>query len=288
MNLAAAGGWVVVADLAADGWVVVDLAAADGWVVAVEAAAAADGWVVVDLAAAADGWVVAAAAVDGGSWPPPPITIPNSMDAGLCAIMLCGAAGSGKTTVAAFLRRHTPNITELTFAAPLKTICLRAGRLLLPPDAAASLTADHFHDPVLKATPLEVDGHERGRSGLTPRAIMQVLGTDILRDVLGPDVFIGPVLAGAARAAAAKQHIVVSDVRFANEMGTARVLAALGFRVVRLRIVRKEASVGGGGAHASEKEASSLPVDAVVPNNGTMEELEGAVLAAIAQTSPHP
>jgi hypothetical protein len=209
------------------------------------------------------------------------------MDAGLCAIMLCGAAGSGKTTVAAFLRRHTPNITELTFAAPLKTICLRAGRLLLPPDAAASLTADHFHDPVLKATPLEVDGHERGRSGLTPRAIMQVLGTDILRDVLGPDVFIGPVLAGAARAAAAKQHIVVSDVRFANEMGTAGVLAALGFRVVRLRIVRKEASVGGG-AHASEKEASSLPVDAVVPNNGTMEELEGAVLAAIAQTSPHP
>jgi hypothetical protein len=206
----------------------------------------------------------------------------------LCAIMLCGAAGSGKTTVAAVLRRHIPNITELTFAAPLKTICLRAGRLLLPPDVGASLTADHFHDPVLKATPLEVevDGHERGRNALTPRAIMQVLGTDILRGVLGPDVFIGPVLAGAARAAAAKQHIVVSDVRFANEMGTAPALAALGFRVVRLRIVRKEASVDS--AHASEAEASSLPVDAVVANNGTMEELEAAVLAAIAQTSPHP
>jgi hypothetical protein len=86
-------------------------------------------------------------------------------------------------------------------------------------------------------------------------------------------------------------------VRFANEMGTAGALAALGFRVVRLRIVRKEASVGDGGsgnglgpahAHASEKEVDTLPVDAVVPNNGTMEELEGAVLAAIAQTSPHP
>jgi hypothetical protein len=98
------------------------------------------------------------------------------------------------------------------------------------------------------------------------------------------------LLARAAEAAAAGKHIVVSDVRFPNEAAVAAPLQAMGYRVIRLRIVR-EAGVGtaattaattasaAASAHISETGTEDLPVDAVITNNGSVADLSAALLA---------
>jgi hypothetical protein len=193
------------------------------------------------------------------------------------AVLLCGRAHAGKSTAAACLMAAVPGFTELSFAGPLKAICLDACRLLLPRAAVEAVTAEWFHDPVLKATPLQFL-----ETPLTPRVIMQTLGTDVLRAHLGPDVFVHGLLARAAEAAAAGKHIVVSDVRFPNEAAVAAPLQAMGYRVIRLRIVR-EAGFGTAAttaaAHISETGAEDLPVDAVITNNGSVADLSTALLA---------
>jgi hypothetical protein len=196
------------------------------------------------------------------------------------AVLLCGRAHAGKSTAATCLLAAVPGFTELSFAGPLKAICLDACRLLLPRAAAEAVTVEWFHDPVLKATPLQF------LKTLTPRVIMQTLGTDVLRAHLGPDVFVHGLLARAAEAAAAGKHIVVSDVRFPNEAAVTAPLQAMGYRVIRLRIVR-EAGVGtaattasaAASAHISETGAEDLPVDAVITNNGSVADLSAALLA---------
>ncbi len=197
----------------------------------------------------------------------------------LVAVMLCGAAGSGKSTAAAALLQATPNMVELSFASRLKAICLLTGQLLMGADTAAVLTPQHFTDPTLKEAPLRAsDG------AMTPRRIMQTMGTDILRAVLGPDCFVTALLGDAARAASANQHVVISDVRFPNEADTASALRAMGFIVLRVRVDRRvdrnvRAVRTVRALHVSESFVGTLPVDVVLENGGTVEDLARAVVA---------
>jgi hypothetical protein len=202
----------------------------------------------------------------------------------LVAVMLCGAAGSGKSTAAAALLKATPDMVELSFASRLKTICLLTGQLLMGADTAAVLTPLHFYDPALKEQPLSTGTGTSAGGAMTPRRIMQTMGTDILRAVLGPDCFVTALLEDAARAAAANQHVVISDVRFPNEADAATALRAMGFTVLRVRVDRGAVgavrAVGAVGAvHASESFVATLPVDVVLENGGTVEDLARAVVA---------
>lgn len=119
-------------------------------------------------------------------------------------IALTGAAGSGKDTVAAHLvRAH--HFTQLAFADPLRAM-VAAGFGVGPRD----LERDR------KELPLDW-------LGVSPRYLLQTLGTEWGRGLIHPDVWL-MVLKRRLDLALDAGHLrfVISDVRFENEAALVR------------------------------------------------------------------
>lgn len=117
---------------------------------------------------------------------------------------LTGAAGSGKSTAAAYLQ--TKGFTLVKFAGPLKDMCRAIG---------------------MSESMIEGDEKERPASmlqGKTPRQAMQWLGTEWGRDMIGPHFWIGLWEARALDVLDQGGRVVVDDCRFENEADAVRKL----------------------------------------------------------------
>ena len=112
-------------------------------------------------------------------------------------IGLIGFKNSGKDTVADYLvRQH--GFRKYAFADPVKEICKIMFRLDL----------EQLHDPVRKE---QLDE----RWGMTPRTMMQKVGTDMIRNMWGEDFWVRNM--NARVPSHGSDRVVVSDVRFRNE-----------------------------------------------------------------------
>lgn len=160
---------------------------------------------------------------------------------------LAGAKRSGKDTVADYLVRDRGFI-KYALAEPLKRAC----RALF----------DFSEDQVLGDAKDVPDL----RYGQTPRAFLQMLGTEFVRDRVGCDFFVDRFRDFHSRHPGA--DIVVSDVRFQNEIDAIR---SLGGTVVLLS--RAAACTCN---HRSE-DVATLDVDHRVSNDGSVAELRAAV-----------
>ena len=168
---------------------------------------------------------------------------------------LTGHAGAGKDTVADLLRAAHGG-RKIAFAGPLKAACASLFRL----------TPDQLHDPVAKET---LDP----RWGRTPRQILQVVGTDLLRAQFDVDVFRKSARFGIEAALAAGETlVVVSDCRFENEAALVRELGGVVWHVRRATRGTTET------AHVSEQTLAVAPSDVVVANDGTLDDLRARVL----------
>lgn len=156
-------------------------------------------------------------------------------------IGLVGKKGSGKDTAADFLVNKY-QFEKKAFADPLKLV---VQHLFL-------LEKDDLHDPVKKE---KVDS----RWGLSPRQMMQMVGTDMVRTSLGEDFWLKHM--GFSFASSSSRHLVVSDVRFENEAQWVR--HNLG---VLIRIHSKEITPPLD-THVSENEMEQIEVDLVLYNN---------------------
>lgn len=128
-------------------------------------------------------------------------------------IGLVGPRGSGKSTVASHLSK-AHGFVEVAFATPLKD------------GLAALFDVDRrlFDDPELK------DAAHADLAGRTPRAVMQHVGTDVVRRTYGEDFFVERMRRRLDGLGASR--VVVSDVRFPNE---AALIRRLGGEVVFVR-----------------------------------------------------
>jgi GTPase SAR1 family protein len=128
-------------------------------------------------------------------------------------IALTGPKGVGKTTVARALISN-PNLDRpvdiLSFAGPLKAM---AG-VLLPP---AAFTPEGKEDAAL------------GLCGVSPRIILQTLGTDWGRTLIHKDVWVEAMRRRISASSA--RTIIIDDLRFDNE---ARMVVELGGRIIAL------------------------------------------------------
>ena len=172
-------------------------------------------------------------------------------------IGLCGYARSGKDTVADLLVKEH-GFVKVRFA-----------------DALKRGLAEMFG-----LTPDQLDGDEKETElpwlGVSPRYLMQTLGTEWGRSLVHPDIWV----------LATKKHmehlvqngntrIVISDVRFRNE---AVLVASLGPLV---RIERPRA--GPANNHISEDgSAVAVFVDTIVKNEGSLEDLSNKVTKLVA------
>lgn len=167
------------------------------------------------------------------------------------------APGSGKSLFARYLR-YQIGAVSLKFATPLKEV---AGRLVeamgYSPSKAAAFIEGAAKEQLIP---------ELGVSG---RQLLQTLGTDWGRKVLGPDIWVNLVMKEVARRVAKSDRFVIDDMRFPNEHAAVTRAGGTVIKVVRSGVPKSD-------AHPSEGGLEACGFDYIVYNNGTREDLEGA------------
>jgi hypothetical protein len=173
-------------------------------------------------------------------------------------IGLTGLAGSGKDTVAKILVREH-NFAGVAFADPIRAML---GALLFRVGADGSWMTDRE----LKERPTPV-------VGVSYRELAQTLGTEWGR-AINPDFWVNIAGDRIERLIGAGCSIVISDVRFPNEVEWIRARGGEVWHIAREQVdpVRE---------HVSEEHIAELPCDLVIDNSGTLEELAAHVNAAL-------
>lgn len=225
-------------------------------------------------------------------------------------IGISGVAGAGKDTCADFLVRKE-NFVKVSLADPIKRaardIFAFSEEQLWGPSAMRNASDERYPR---YHTMVDVDGFgyrcaccgrclvdgapPREQCLLTPRYALQQFGTEYGRHCYAP-IWIEYTLRVAKKLSEedgwsytpaggpkhewvpGRSHVVVPDVRFKNEVDVFKLSGAK-----LIRIARPGAGLGGGaGAHASEIQQQEIPdvaFDAVIVNDGTLEELEEKVV----------
>lgn len=178
-------------------------------------------------------------------------------------IGICGHAGAGKDTVAAYLTDHYKDVYSLSFAGPLKEAAA----------VAFGIPLKYFNSPSLKEQ--ELPGY-----GVTPRMIAQYMGTEMFRNL--SSVFWVHRLIRTLEGTTHEDDpaiydsgdtVVITDVRFQNEID---FIAAHNGIIIHLSRPGATGAVGIP-AHASETPATQLNFPGgktyVIQNNGTIKDL---------------
>lgn len=169
---------------------------------------------------------------------------------------LCGPSGSGKDTLADALMARSGG-SKTAFAEPLKTAC----------KALFGLTDHQLHDPVAKNVTVDLWGR-------SPRDLLQIVGTDLLREQLDGEVFLKSM---RARIAAASGVMFVTDCRFENE---AELVRHAGGQIIHLY---RAAATPLATTHVTEQRLSVKPGDVVLHNDGTVADLVRQAEVILAQ-----
>ena len=121
---------------------------------------------------------------------------------------ICGAIGSGKDTIAQYIC-DSRGFVRVSMAAALKD----AAAIIFgwDRDMLEGITRDH------RARREKVDSFwaERlGRPEFSPRAALQILGTELFRNNFHPETWV----IAAERKIMQSKNVVISDIRFPNEV----------------------------------------------------------------------
>ena len=201
-------------------------------------------------------------------------------------IGICGFIGSGKDTVAnMFVER---GCTHDSFAAPLKDLCSSIfgwERSLLEGDTVES--RDFRETPDMDLTTKKL-----GVPNFTPRLALQLLGTEVLRNHFDQDIWLNSLEYRIRKQSSDAPCVVVSDARFRNELD---LIKNMGGKIIWVQrgelpewyetaktahsnvVSRKIMETTYKDVHESEWNWAGYPVDYVIDNNGTLEDLEKKV-----------
>lgn len=108
--------------------------------------------------------------------------------------------------------------------------------------------------------------------GTEYRRLMQRLGTEAGREVLGEDVWVDALSRRLDASASINNLVIVTDVRFDNEARLIRERGGEVWEVIRLRVAGPPED-----DHASEQGIDGSLVNRYVSNNGTVADLGGVV-----------
>lgn len=175
-------------------------------------------------------------------------------------IGLCGYAGSGKDTAAA----HMPGWTRVSFADGVREVALAINPLV----ACDNEDMRCFY--VLRYVVNDL-GWDRAKKLSHVRDYLQRIGTEAGRNIIGENVWVD---IAKRKAEAIDGPVVVTDVRFPNEVEFIRSSGGILIRVIR-------PGVGPVNGHASETAIDHIEADAEVVNSGTPERLGQLVLEVL-------
>lgn len=172
--------------------------------------------------------------------------------------MIIGFTGrkrSGKDTAAAALIVN--GHTRLSFAGPIKLMI----RALLEYQGLGPEMIERMLEGDLKEVPTPYLG------GRSPRYAMQTLGTEWGRDLMASNLWADILI----NTSGLFEEVVVSDVRFPNEVEKLKGVGAKVIRVIRPGNPTND-------NHPSEAQIDDLPVDYEIVNDGAIEDLHAKVL----------
>jgi hypothetical protein len=182
------------------------------------------------------------------------------------------AMGSGKSEVAKVLVNEF-NAKLVKFAGPLKdmtrTLLLHMG--VTPSDIERCLEGDMKELPVpgwARQEPVNPLSNY-GQQEITPRRIMQTLGTE-WRDLIDHNLWVRIAVENAKEQLARGHHVVIDDMRFPHEL---EAVKALGGKIVV--IVRPGAQVTN--KHSSEGRLEGYQFDHWIRNESTLADLRWTV-----------
>lgn len=175
-------------------------------------------------------------------------------------IGICGPAGAGKSTVADMMCAD-----GLGAAIPL------ADPLYRGVSAMFGIPEGNLADRGTKEQTIDWIGQ-------SPRRLLQTLGTEWGREIVGQDIWVKICLRrAAATLRAGYRRVVIPDVRFDNEAAAIREAGG-----VVVAVTRPDGCVAGEAMlHASEAGISAALVDKEIVNAGAMDDLRAAVQATM-------
>lgn len=165
-------------------------------------------------------------------------------------IGLTGVKGAGKDEAAKVLK----GFEILKMAGALKDML----RALLSYQNMDKDTIERMIEGDLKEIP-----SKKYLGGKSPRQAMQFLGTEFGRNLINKNLWINSTMEKAKNF----ENVKFTDIRFANEHQAVKDAGGVTIRIER------ETKQDENSMHASELEIMELPVDFVIKNNGTIEEL---------------
>ena len=118
-------------------------------------------------------------------------------------------------------------------------------------------------------------GYKDTRYGSEIRSLLQKLGTEAGRNVMGENIWVDATLAGLDP----QGKYVITDCRFPNE---ARAVQESGGKLYRIH----REGVGPANDHSSETSLDDWKFDGVILNEGTLEEYHDRVRSVIGLTPP--
>jgi hypothetical protein len=173
---------------------------------------------------------------------------------------LHGYQGAGKDTVAGILADQ--GFVRVAFADKMREAMLKLDPIVNMHDIGASMRL---------AAMVERIGWDRAKRDFPEvRRLLQVFGTECGRELFGDDCWVRLGIAEASK----HSRVVITDVRFPNEVEAVKRAGGFMFNVTR-------PGHGPKGAHASEQDLSHL-CDRVVDNNGDLSDLRHSVAIAFA------
>lgn len=177
-------------------------------------------------------------------------------------VAFTGKRGSGKSEAVKALTEEL-GFVELKFADPLKNMIRAMYRTCGVDDE----TIERKIEGDLKEEPCE------WLMGKTPRYAMQTLGTEwrnMIAEDLWAEMFKKAVLSGNLGG-----RIACSDYRFPKEGEVLDALGAVKYRVTR---PAADAATDEASQHASETLIDEISTDLDIENDGTVDDLRGAVI----------
>lgn len=163
-----------------------------------------------------------------------------------------GAARSGKDTAAAFLQAHIGGY-RYAFADPLRAMLLAGFGI----DMNEQYWKDRKEEPI-------------PAFGVSPRQMMQTLGTEWGRKMINTDVWL---LLAKNELITHGSGMIITDVRFENEAAWVRKMGGVVIHVKRDAAPTVSAHESENGVHVAEL------LDHIIMNDGSLEDLQRDVIA---------
>lgn len=180
-----------------------------------------------------------------------------------------GRAQHGKNTVGNILVER--GFIQVAFADELKEMMLE-----LDPIVYASIYPMHAGEVERLSDRIEAGGWEGAKRMPEVRRLLQVFGTEVMRNRYGDMVWVDALDRKVYDGDEDDKMFVITDVRFPNEAEWVHRNGG-----VILKVVRPGFDNGVDATHASEANVDTLPYDAAVVNDGPLEALPTEVNHAL-------